>query len=299
MDYAIETERLTKKFKKVIAVRDLSLSVPVGSVFALLGPNGAGKTTTIKTVMNLLRPNSGRAKVLGIDSTKLCKAEFRQIGYVSEDQLMPDSMKVAAFLKYCRSMYPEWDDKFCSKLVERFDLPTNQRIKNLSRGMKMKAVLISSLAYRPKLLICDEPFSGLDPLVRDEFISGILDLTENENWTIFISSHDIAEVERLTDWVGIIDQGTLKISESLESLQARFKNITLTFSEPATLPPDPPPEWLQLKQDGKFVQFVDSGYRAGESEQKYRSFVPGVIDITATGMSLRKVFISLAREYRF
>jgi ABC-2 type transport system ATP-binding protein len=298
MEYAITTNQLTKKFGKQVAVNDLSLNVPVGGIFAFLGPNGAGKTTTIKTVMNSISPNQGASTVLGVDSSKLGPAEFTQIGYVSENQEMPVWMKVAQFIDYCKSMYPNWDDGFCQHLLSQFDIPLHKKLKDLSRGMRMKAALVSSLAYRPKLLIFDEPFSGLDPLVREEFINGILEITETENWTIFISSHDIDEVERLADWVGIIDKGTLRINEKTEELQRRFRQVELTLTEPLPSPVSFPEEWLLPEQKGRAIRFTDTQYQEGTSEKKIRSLLPQCIDIVAEGMSLREIFIVLAKKFK-
>jgi len=199
MSYVIQTENLTKKFRKTKAVDHLSLKVPEGSIYAFLGPNGAGKTTTIKLLMNIIFPTSGNAEVLGVPSRLIGPEQFQQIGYVSENQKIPGWMTVPQLVNYCKPMYPTWDDDFCKRLLAQFDLPNDVKLKSMSRGMKVKAMLLSSLAYRPKLLVLDEPFSGLDPLVRDEFIRGILELTETEGWTVFVSSHDIEEVDRLAD----------------------------------------------------------------------------------------------------
>ena len=174
----ITIENLHKRFRKTEAVAGLSLQVPEGQVTACLGPNGAGKSTTIKCLLNLHRPDSGSASILGVDSRKLGPAQFTQIGYVSENMELPLWMTVKQFLDYCRPLYPNWDAAFEKRLLTQFDLPLTTKLKDLSRGMRMKAALLSSLAYRPKLVVLDEPFSGLDPLVRDEFIRGLLELTE-------------------------------------------------------------------------------------------------------------------------
>src|SRR4051812_12855846 len=165
----IETKNLTRRFGRAEAVHGVNLVVPAGSVFALLGSNGAGKTTTIKMLVNLLRPSAGEARVLGVDSRKLGERELAQLGYVSENQQLPLWMTVRQFFDYCRPFYPTWDRALEKTLLARFDLPLGRKLAQLSRGMLMKAALLSSLAYRPKLLVLDEPFSGLDPLVRDEF----------------------------------------------------------------------------------------------------------------------------------
>jgi ABC-2 type transport system ATP-binding protein len=298
MENAIETYHLTKSFGKNIAVKDLNLHVPRGSIFAFLGPNGAGKTTTIKTVMNIMMPNQGTATVFGVDSKKLSPTEFIQIGYVSENQDLPVWMTVKQFLNYCKSMYPNWDGDFCQSLLKQFDLPLNRKLRDLSRGMKMKAALVSSLAYRPKLLIFDEPFSGLDPLVREEFINGVLEITETENWTIFISSHDIDEVERLADWVAMIDKGELMINEKTEDLQRRFRQVELTLNEPSSSQLSFPEEWLLPEQKGRAIRFIDTQYQGEDSEQKIRSLLPQCTDIVVKGMSLREIFLVLAKKFK-
>lgn len=249
-DYVIETAELTRRFGKITAVDRLSLQVPQGSVFAFLGPNGAGKTTTIKMLMNLIGAHSGSARILGQDSKKLGPRQFQRIGYVSENQELPLWMTVKAFLDYCKPLYPTWDDRFCEKLLADFELPLNRKIKHLSRGMKAKTAMLSSLAYRPELLVLDEPFTGLDPLVRDEFITAVKELIKSEKWTIFISSHDLPEVEQLADRVGIIDKGKLRLVENTADLRARFRR--------------------QSGEDGE-----------GQKE-----------------MTLREIFIALAKEYR-
>ena len=211
---------------------------------------------------------------------------------------MPEWMTVGQLIEYCRPMYPDWDAAFCAKLREQFDLPLERKLHQLSRGMKVKAALLVSLAYRPKLLILDEPFTGLDPLVRDEFIRGVLELSDEGNWTVFISSHDIDEVERLADWVGIINSGTLKLAESAAELQARFRKIECVVAETTRLPAMLPKTWLIPEMAGHTVRLVDSGYREEASEAEVRQVVPDATQITASAMSLRDIFLALARTYR-
>lgn len=294
----IETHNLTRRFGRNEAVQNLSIKVPRGSIYAYLGPNGAGKTTTIKLLMNIIEPTSGSSAVLGVNSKHLTPKEFIQIGYVAEDQKMPRWMTVGRFLNYCKPMYPTWDDSFCEKLLKQFDLPKDQKIKNLSRGMRMKAALLSALAYRPKLLFLDEPFSGLDPLVRDEFIRGVLELTEQEQWTVFVSSHDIDEVERLADWVGIINNGMLQQAEPVSSLQERFRKIELVVQDLERLPASLPTSWLIPEKAAHTVRFVDNTYEKSKTEETIRSVFPSCTQISASPMSLREIFLTLARTYR-
>jgi ABC-2 type transport system ATP-binding protein len=299
MNHVIETQNLTRRFGKKEAVCDLSIRVPSGSIFAFLGPNGAGKSTTIKLLMNIIEPVAGTSSVMGVPSRKLGPAEFQQIGYVAEDQQAPDWMTVEQFLNYVKPMYPTWDSAFCGSLLKQFDLPPDRPLKNLSRGMRMKAILLSSLAYRPKLLVLDEPFSGLDPLVRDEFIQGILELTAQEHWTVFVSSHDIDEVERLADWVGVINDGRLRENEPVETMQARFRQVQVALNDDGPLPPKLPDTWLLPEKAGRVMRFVDSRYEEATTEKQIRQMLSGVGGIDAAPMSLREIFLALARTYRF
>ncbi len=297
MHYAIETENLRKRYRRTLAVDGLDLQVAEGVCFALLGPNGAGKTTTIQMLMNLIRPTSGSAMVLGRDSRKLGARDFERIGYVSENQRQPDWMSIEQLLKYCAPMYPTWDADFCARLLRQFDLPPKQKIGKLSRGMKMKAALISSIAYRPKLLVLDEPFSGLDPLVRDEFIEGILEVTGEEGWTILVSSHDIDEIERLTDRVGILNAGKLAVSESVEDLIGRFRRVEVNGGK---MPETPPEKWLRIERSGKLTRFVIddfSGSPEGTVAEVLSRFGGGV-QVEIIPMSLREIFVELAKKFR-
>jgi ABC-2 type transport system ATP-binding protein len=191
----IRCENLSKTFRNVEALAGLNLEIPAGAIYGLVGPNGAGKSTGIKTLMNILTPTGGRAEVLGCDSRRLGAHEFTRIGYVSENQQLPDWMTVGYFMSYLKPFYPAWDDTRAAELLRQFDLPTDRKLKQLSRGMRMKAALASSLAYRSTLLVMDEPFSGLDPVMRDDLIQGILDSADET--TILVSSHDLAEIENL------------------------------------------------------------------------------------------------------
>jgi ABC-2 type transport system ATP-binding protein len=294
----VETQGLTRRFGKRTVVDRLALQVLEGSVFAFVGPNGAGKTTTIRMLMNILEPTAGRATVLGRDSRRLRAADFRGIGYVSENQELPDWMTLRQFLAYCAPLYPTWDRSFADALVRQFDLPLDQPLDTLSRGMRMKAALLSSLAYRPRLLVLDEPFAGLDALVRDELIQGVLELTGQEHWTVFIASHDVDEVERLADTIGIINKGHLELTEPVPSLLARFRQVEVTVTDARPLPSDRPPAWLHLEQAGRSVRFVDTAYDEQTTAREVQSRFPDRVEVTTTPMSLRAIFIALAKTYR-
>ena len=223
MPTVIETVDLTRRFGRLDAVEGLNLHINAGSLFAFVGPNGAGKTTTIKVLLNLLKPTSGSASVLGVDSRRLGVREFARIGYVSENQELPDWMTVDQLIAFVRPLYPGWDDALCQKLRRDLDLTSKLQVRAFSRGMRMKAALLVSLAYRPELVVLDEPFSGLDPLARDELIRALLELTGEHNWTTLISSHDIDEVERLADSIAFIDKGRVFVTESVQELIGKYR----------------------------------------------------------------------------
>lgn len=280
-------------------MRNLTLSVPAGSIYAFLGTNGAGKTTTIKTLLNLIKPSSGSARVLGVDSTQLGPSELAQIGYVSENQQLPERLTVKQLIAYCRALYPTWDESLCRRLEEKFSLPANRPLEGFSRGMKIKAALLVSLAYRPRLLLMDEPFSGLDPLVRDDLVQGMLELSEQEDWTVFISSHDIDEVERLSDHVGMIDNGVLTLSETSENLRTRFRRVDAILNEGAVPSPALFKDGLLAERSGSTIRWIESHYAGDEAlGARIRAWLPDCRAWTATPLTLREIFIALTRAQR-
>jgi ABC-2 type transport system ATP-binding protein len=293
----IEIRQLTRRYGRLEAVHELSLDVPAGSVCALLGPNGAGKTTTLKVLLNLLPPTRGEARVLGVDSRKLSPRELQQIGYVSESQQQPDWMTVRQFLDYCRPFYPTWDAALEKTLLARFELPPERKLKHLSRGMRVKAILLSVLAFRPKVLVLDEPFSGLDPVVREDVTSGLLETAQAGDWTVLLASHDIEEVERLADRVALLETGRVWLDETVESLLKRFRRVEVDLQEGPAQTEAIPETWLKFERAGNRVTFVDSRYSREATEPTCRVRFPEAA-VTARPMTLREIYIALARSGR-
>ena len=298
-DPIIEMRDVRKRFGAKDAVSGLTFQAPRGQVTAFLGPNGAGKTTTIQMALNLLRRDGGEARVLEVDAKDLKPDHFQRIGYVSENQELPLWMKVDGYLDFLRPMYPKWDRSLEKTLRTRFDLPGATRLKDLSRGMRMKAQLLSSLAFRPELVVLDEPFSGLDPLARDEFLDGLLEMTGENGWSVFVSSHDIDEVQRLTDHVVIIDQGRAALEESVDSLQRRFRRVECVFSEETTSKGfQPKPDWLEYSQSGRVLRWVDPTWQEGTTREAVAAFNDASVDLRSEPMNLREIFVALAKTYR-
>lgn len=294
---AIECDGLTRHFGNIRAVEKLTLQVPAGSIFALLGSNGAGKTTLLKLILNLLRPSSGQARVLGGDSAKLRADNFQRIGYVAEDVIHPDWMNLSSFLGYHRSLYRSWDSKLESQLRDKFNLPEGIAIKRFSRGMRMKAILLSTLCFRPELLVLDEPFSGLDPQVRDDLIEGILELTAADSpCTVVISSHDIAEIERLADWVGILAHGRIVLAEALTELQFRFRRIEVVGPDVRQQMPDPAPAgWIRAEATTPtLIQFIHTQFNTNTEAELRSMFVNARIQ--SSPLSLRDIFLATSKS---
>jgi ABC-2 type transport system ATP-binding protein len=296
MDFAIETYDLKKTFRRVNAVDGLDLEVPQGAIYALVGPNGAGKTTAIKMLMNIIRPTSGRAKVLGQDSTAVVGKFFCSVGYVSENQRLPEWMRVDSFLAYLRPFYPGWDRDLEKELVTKFELPMDRKLKQLSRGMRMKVALASALAFRPKLIVLDEPLGGLDPLVRDELIEGLLERAAES--TIFISSHDLAEIETFATHAGYLEQGRLRFSEEMSSLARRFREIELAFDRSPAEPTSYPESWLQVENEGAVVRFIATRFDEQKTITEIHATFAGVRDVGFAPMSLRSIFLAMAKSRR-
>jgi ABC-2 type transport system ATP-binding protein len=207
-------------------------------------------------------------------------------------------MTVRELLAFCRPLYPDWDQALAERLTLQFDLPSDRPLGKLSRGMRMKAALLSCLAYRPELMVLDEPFGGLDPLVRDDFIQGLLEIPGDDRpRTFVISSHDIDEVERLADDVGFLAAGNLLVHEPADALRARFRAIEITGYSPIT-PPSPPPEgWTEVRQASQnVIRFVCKSFGQNEDD-RIRGWFPGAA-VSVHPMTLREIFLVLARAQR-
>ena len=292
----IRCEGLTRRFGRTQAVDHLNLEIPKGSIYALVGPNGAGKTTLIKLLMNILQPGEGSASVLGMDSRSLGGKAFERIGYVSENQEMPEGMTVGRMMDYLRAFYPQWDRALEDQLIRQFNLPRDRKLKHLSRGMKMKAAFASSFAYRPELMILDEPFGGLDPLVRDELIESLLEHAQET--TILLSSHDLSEIESFASHVGFLESGRLLFNEEMSTLSERFREVTVTLNQALPALAMLPKEWLQVEHRDHVLRFIHSGYRSGDSEQEIQKKIPGAGEIAVDPMPLRAIFLAVAKAQR-
>jgi ABC-2 type transport system ATP-binding protein len=292
----IQIENLWKMFGAHAAVRDLSLSVPEGSAYALIGANGAGKTTTIKIILNILAQTRGTVRVLGIDSRKISPRELQAIGYISENQELPEKLTVEEYFNYLRPFYSHWDRQLESLLRLQLKLPAGRKIGALSHGMRMKMILACALSFHPKLLILDEPFNGLDPLVRDELMDGLL--SQAGDITILVSSHELNEIEGVATHIAFVDDGRLLFDELKDDLSSRFRAVRITFDRPAPSLVEASHDWIHLRTEGSVLEFVHTRYPGADFHEFLRAQFDGIRAIDAEPMPLRSIFTALARKKR-
>ena len=290
MALAIETHGLTRRFGKLLAVDDVDLQVPEGSIYGYLGRNGAGKTTTIQMMMGLLDKTAGDLRVLGLDPFRQGVAMKQQVSYVPERVQLYDWMKVSELVWFVKNLHRQWDDALAADLLRRFDLPPDRRIGQLSRGMQGKAALTVALASRPRLLLLDDPTSGLDALVRREFMEGIVDIVQETGVTVFFSSHIIDDVERVADWIGILHEGKLIVQCPLDELKQSVRRVIATF--PTERPALEAAGILQQSADGRQRELIWKDF-TDQDAAHLRS--EGATDVQVQDCSLEDIFVAHVR----
>jgi ABC-2 type transport system ATP-binding protein len=223
-------------FGKTLALDNVTLNIPSGVVCAVLGANGAGKSTAIRLLLGLDDPDSGELEVLGMNSKSHALEIRSRVGYVADQPPLYDWMTVDEIGWFAAGFYPTGYQHEYATLIKKFDVAGDQKIANLSKGMRAKVALSLAMAHRPELLILDEPTSGLDPLVRREFMESMIDVSA-EGRTVLLSSHQVSEVERVADMVAILLNGHLLCVERLEDLKRDTTEVVLSLTDPATAPP--------------------------------------------------------------
>ena len=233
-DLSIHFERVSKIYPHFTL--DVSLELPTGTIMGLIGANGAGKSTTIRILMGLVHQDQGRVHVLGRDMPREQAAAKLDIGFVSEDMRLYGSATLAWHMNFVRSIYPGWDQRYAETLLRRFDLKLQQKIKGLSHGQRVKAALLLALARRPRLLVLDEPTTGLDPVARQEVLGELMAVLTDEDRTILFSSHNTLDVEQISDQITFIDRGRIIASDNKEIFLDRWRRLRLVLSPEADLP---------------------------------------------------------------
>jgi ABC-2 type transport system ATP-binding protein len=221
----IELRQVRKSFGKKTVLDGVDMIVPAGQTFAFLGRNGAGKTTTIRTLLGLLKPDSGEVRVLGLDPQKAGVEIRRRVGYVAEDPVLFGWMRVRQLISFMAPFYPTWDAGWAKQLAERFELPMETKFKHLSKGQGVRVALLLALAHRPELVILDDPTLGLDPIMRKEFLRDLVTYLQGERVSVFFSSHLLYEIEPVADSVVILDHGRVIRQAATEDLREQVKRL--------------------------------------------------------------------------
>ena len=233
----VEVSGVSRRFGQKLALDRVSLSVSSGEVLGLVGENGAGKTTLIRHVLGLLKAESGTVRVFGHDPVLEPVRVLSRIGYLSEEPDLPVWMRVHELLRYVSAFYPTWDPGYAEQLRRQFGLDPMARVKHLSKGQRARAGLLTALAYRPDLLLLDEPSSGLDPIVRRDILSAIIRTIADQGRTVLFSSHLLSEVERVSDRVAMIRSGRVLFCDTLSGIRAAHCRVTLRLDEATASPP--------------------------------------------------------------
>lgn len=290
-EYIIETFGLSKSFGKKKVLNNLNLKVKKGIIYGYLGKNGTGKTTTIKILLGMLSPNSGTARLFGFDADADYVKIRGKIGYVSEDRSLYKWMKVSDALKFVKGFYPGWSDSLASQYLKKYKLDASGKVKDLSRGMLSKLFLAMALSHTPELLILDEPTAALDPIARAEFLEGIIELAEKEEKTIFISTNNLNDVERIADEIGVLDEGNLKLSTEIDDLKQKFRKIKLSFDE---IPLKIDVTGILKKQIfGNELILIVHDYNENVKNQLYKL---NPKDVLFLDMNLEEIFIEYFKE---
>lgn len=288
----IHTRGLTRYFGAKCAVHDLNLEVPRGCVFAFLGRNGSGKSTTIRMLLGLLRPDRGEASVLGCDSRELTPEMRARIGYLTEEHQLYGWMTVRQAGEFQSAFYPRWNEKVFRGVIGHFSLKPEARVSDLSRGMRAGLCLALTLAPDPELLILDDPALGLDPVARRSLVESMIYLTRRADRTIFFSSHHLGDVERVADYLAVLDYSVLRACCPLEKFRESVQEVKLAFA--GTPPPLPAiPGLLQAFRTERELRVTCVHYN-GATEQALRALSP--ITLERLPLGLEDAFISYLGE---
>lgn len=289
----IQTSELTKDYGSFRAVNKLNLSVRAERITGFLGRNGAGKSSTIKMLLGMVHPTSGSGTVLGyrIDDPRESIEIRRRIAYVGEDKGLYGYMTVAELIRFTRSFYSDWQPEVERRLLAEYRLPPGRKVKALSKGMRTKLALLLALARRPALLILDEPTEGLDPVSIEELLQTLVTAPANGT-SVFFSSHQLSEVERIADDILMIDRGSAVLDMSLEQIRENYRRISFGFSTAV-----PQMESLRgverIRCEGRQITIVASSNAEAIAQMGRER---GAVDVSVLPLTLREIFLETVQE---
>ena len=289
MTAAFALSGLSKRYQD-FALQDISLSMPEGQVMGLVGVNGAGKSTLLRLISGLARADAGTIEVLGRPMPEQQVAVKKELGFASDDMRLYKSQTLRWHMDFIRAIYPSWDEAYAAELLRRFDLRAEQTLAGFSHGQRVKALLLLNFARRPKLLLLDEPTTGLDPVARDEVLQALADILRDDARSVLFSSHNTADIEQLADTISFVHKGRLLESKDKESFLDDWRRILCQGAWPAN--ESPWPEIATTRQNGSLL------------ELKVRRFSDALLgrlqgqglEIRSTeAMSLEDIFVTTVR----
>jgi ABC-2 type transport system ATP-binding protein len=289
-DTAIETQGLSKVYGKLHAVDGLTLHVPRGSIYGFLGRNGAGKSTSMRMLLGLARPTSGSARVLGLETAAQQREILERTAFVSESKMLYDHMTPLELLRFTSGFYPRWSAPAAEKYARLLDIPMKQKFGQLSHGNRTKVCILLALAQNADLLVLDEPSTGLDPVMIDDVLRVLVEEQAAGGRTIFFSSHQLAEVEQIAEWIGIIDHGKLLLEARLEDIKSEYRVVVAGGNG---LPSATSAQVVSATPAGAFTRYVvTSGaeaFAAGLRQQ-------GAASVEVFPLNLREFFLEIVRK---
>ena len=266
---------------------DLDLELPHGQIMGFIGPNGAGKSTTIRILMGLVHQDQGEVKVLGQAMPRGQIAAKRGIGFASEDMRLYGQAPLSWHMDFIKTNYPDWDKAYAAELLKRFDLKADQKLKGFSHGQRVKAILLLVLARRPRLLILDEPTTGLDPVARHEVLGELMEAMADEERTILFSSHNTQDVEQLSDTITFIDRGRIIDARDKETFLERWRRVRIELPVGAELPDLP--EVVAVKMSGRLAVLTTNNFQPALTETCLKA---GIQIQRIETMTLEEIFIA-------
>ncbi len=285
-DLAVELDGVVKTSPH-FTLDGLNIQLPTGGILGFIGANGAGKSTTIRILMGLVRQDRGGVRVMGHEMPRDGAAARADIGFASEDLRLYGAATLAWHIGFIRSIYPSWDAKYAEALLRRFDLRAEQRIKGMSHGQRVKAALLLILARRPRLLVLDEPTTGLDPVARQEVLGELMEVLADDERTIFFSSQNTLDVEQISDQIAFIDRGRIIDSGDKETFLDRWRRLRLDVPPGVVLPSVP--GVVGARSSGRLAVVTTSSYDPAMTAlyQSAGATVHGV-----ENMTLEEIFVA-------
>jgi ABC-2 type transport system ATP-binding protein len=291
-ELAIHLENVSKHFN-YFDLNSVNLTLPKGQIMGFVGANGAGKSTTIRIIMGLMQADSGNATVLGQEMPKYQTQIKHYVGYSSEEMKLYGGKNLGWHMAFIKSIYPGWDDIYAKELLQRFDLNLEQKIKQFSKGQHIKAQLLLVLARKPKLLVLDEPTTGLDPVARQEVNNELALILKDEERTVLFSSHNTSDVEKISDQITFIDRGAIIDTNDKETFLENWRRIQVEL--PSTHPMVPMGNIVQIEQDGRLASVISNQFCPSILEAYQQQ---NIKVLAVENMTLEEIFLANVNHRR-